>query len=198
MPKIDCDIDIDFKDRNEILPFIKHCPASIIKDKKIQKHNVGIYLQKVPIDPITGWCSLDYKKAEERGYFKFDFLNNRVYSKVRDEEHLNSLLRTEPLWEMLLDPEISSQLFQLGSSYSTNILQIMKPTSVEELAMVLALIRPGKKHLVGKPWDEIREEIWKPGSDGYMFKKSHGFAFSLAIVVQMNLLVEEVINHDKH
>ena len=37
------DIDIDLLDRDKALNLIKHVPASIWKDKKITKHNTGVY-----------------------------------------------------------------------------------------------------------------------------------------------------------
>ena len=73
----------------------------------------------------------------------------------------------------------------------------MKPTSVEQLAMVLALIRPGKRHLVGKSWTLIKRSIWDETDDGYSFKKAHSVSYALAIVVQMNLMVEETLNNDQ-
>jgi DNA polymerase III alpha subunit len=73
-----------------------------------------------------------------------------------------------------------------------NVVKQMKPTSIEELAMTLAIIRPGKRHLIGRTWDQLRKEIWEKSNEGYQFKKSHAFAYALAIVVQLNLLVEEL------
>ena len=74
------------------------------------------------------------------------------------------------------------------------LLQILlhyKPTSVEQLAMILAIIRPGKKYLVGKSWDEIAKEVWEKPTEGYYFKHSHAVAYAVAIVVQMNLICEK-------
>jgi DNA polymerase III alpha subunit len=69
----------------------------------------------------------------------------------------------------------------------------MKPCSIEELAMCLALIRPAKRHLVGKTWTEIAGEIWeKPVNGDYYFKKAHAVAYAHVIVVQMNLICENI------
>ena len=86
------DVDIDFKNRNEILALIDHTPA-ILVDRT--KHATGIYATAIPQNPITGYASLDYKKAEELGYFKFDFLNQSVYKQVKSPEHLEKLLTKE-------------------------------------------------------------------------------------------------------
>lgn len=61
--------------------------------------------------------------------------------------------------------------------------------SIPRLAMFLALIRPAKKHLIGKSWKEVAETIWDKGSDGYSFKKSHAIAYAHLVVVHMNLLM---------
>ena len=48
--------------------------------------------------------------------------------------------------------------------------------TIPRLAMFLAIIRPGKKHLIGLPWAEVAKTVWDKGTDGYTFKKSHFFA----------------------
>jgi hypothetical protein len=69
----------------------------------------------------------------------------------------------------------------------------MKPTSIEELAMVLAVIRPAKRHLIGLDWVEVKKEVWqRPAGNEYYFKKSHAHAYAAAIVVQMNLICEQI------
>jgi DNA polymerase III alpha subunit len=69
----------------------------------------------------------------------------------------------------------------------------MKPTSVEQLAAILAMIRPAKRYLIGKDWTTVMTEVWtKPANDEYYFKKSHATAYAMAIVVQMNLICEQI------
>jgi hypothetical protein len=65
--------------------------------------------------------------------------------------------------------------------------------SIPRLAMFLAVIRPAKKHLIGKTWKEVSETIWDKGSDGYSFKKSHAIAYAQLVVVHMNLLTTSVL-----
>jgi DNA polymerase III alpha subunit len=73
------------------------------------------------------------------------------------------------------------------------ILREMKPTSIEELAAVLAVIRPAKRYLIGKDWNIVKAEVWqKPDNDEYYFKKAHAVAYAAAIVVQMNLICESI------
>jgi hypothetical protein len=87
------DIDLDFADRLRALDVIKHIDASL--DGTFKKHNTGVYCTSIPYNPITGMSTLDYKTAEDRGYFKIDFLNVSVYDGVKDKAHLTQLLETD-------------------------------------------------------------------------------------------------------
>ena len=79
------DIDIDFADRNVVLNKLKHRVAKLDTGKK---HNTGVYFTEVPHNPLDNVSTLDYKQAEDRGYFKVDFLNVSIYEKVKNEKHL--------------------------------------------------------------------------------------------------------------
>ncbi len=185
------DIDIDFANRSQALEHFKHIAASIEENGTFKKHNTGIYCTSVPYNPLTGLSTIDYKQAEDRGYFKIDFLNVSVYEKVRDRQHLKQLMETEPLWDLLEQDDFTDLLFHVNGHGS--LLRQMKPSSIEELAMCLALIRPAKRHLIGKTWTEIGETIWtKPENGEYYFKKAHAIAYAHVIVVQMNLICESI------
>lgn len=185
------DIDIDFANRTTALEHFKHVTAAIGENSTFKKHNTGVYCTSIPYNPLTGLSTIDYKQAEERGYFKIDFLNVSVYEGVRDRQHLKQLMETEPLWDLLLQDDFTDLLFHVNGHGS--LLKQMKPSSIEELAMCLALIRPAKKHLIGKTWKEIGMEIWeKPTNGEYYFKKAHAIAYAHVIVVQMNLICEGV------
>jgi len=185
------DIDIDFADRDLALSRIKHIRASRLDRNDTVPHNTGIYLQSIPVNPITNLSTIDYKTAEDRGYFKLDFLNVSIYKDVRDEEHLKTLMETEPLWDLLEQDDFSSLLFHVNGHGS--ILRQMKPTSILQLAAVLAMIRPAKRHLIGKDWTTVMTTIWTKPEDGeYYFKKAHAVAYAMAVVVQMNLICEKI------
>lgn len=185
------DIDIDFVDRDEALKLFKHIKASRIDEGKLVKHNTGVYLHEVPVDAVSGLCSIDYTHAEEQNYFKIDFLNVGIYKGVRDEDHLNKLMETEPLWDLLEDDSFTDLLFHVNGHGS--ILREMKPKNIEQLGAVLAMIRPAKRYLIGKEWTTVMTEVWtKPENDDYFFKKSHATAYAVAIVVQMNLICEQI------
>jgi DNA polymerase III alpha subunit len=185
------DIDIDFADRTRVLDVIKHVPAAIDSSKK---HNTGVYCHTIPQDPLTGLSSIEYKEAEDRGYFKIDFLNASVYNGIQNEEHIIQLLSVEPLWDLLEQQEFCDLIFHVNGYH--NLIAQLKPRTIEELAMFLALLRPGKKHLVPivgeKGFQSIKDEIWVKTEDAYYFKKSHAVAYAHAIVIQMNLICEQI------
>ena len=178
------DVDIDFADREQILKVVKHTAAMQRDGNKERKHNTGVYFHHVPTNPFTGLCTLDYKQAEDAAWFKIDLLNVGIYSNFTSNEQIDELLDKEPMWELLEHRDVIQQLFHIHNHSDTVIR--MKPRSIEQLAMVLAVIRPGKKHLIGRSWDEIEREVWTKTEDVYSFKKSHAIGYAAAIVLQLN------------
>lgn len=187
--KFRSDIDIDFADRDQILRLIDVTAASMINDGKLSKHKTGVFPTQIPVDPFTGYASLDYEAAEERGYVKLDFLNVNLYKQVRDELHLVELMR-EPDWTKLYDQSICTQLIHVNNHYDT-LLKMPEPVdTIPRLAMFLAVIRPAKRHLIGKTWKEVSATIWDKVDGEYSFKKSHAIAYANLVVVNLNLLCE--------
>jgi DNA polymerase III alpha subunit len=185
------DIDIDFLNRDQALSFFRYIPASRVDNGKIVKHNTGVYFHTVPVDAESGLCQMPYDLAEQENYFKIDFLNVSLYKGVRNEEHLEELMNKEPLWDLLEQDDFCNLLFHVNGH--GNILRKMKPQTIPQLAAVLAMIRPAKRHLVGKSWSEVGTEVWtKPTNGDYYFKKSHATAYAVAVVVQMNLICEQL------
>lgn len=187
--KFNSDIDIDFGDREKILSLIEHIPASMRKVSPIRKHATGIHVTEIPYDPVNDMASIDYADAEKRGYLKLDFLNVHVYNQVRDEVHLIELMR-EPNWDNLRNSGFVEKLIHLGNHYSTLRSMPEPVNTIPRLAMFLALIRPGKKHLIGKTWAEVAKTVWDKDNTGYSFKKSHAVAYAHLVVVHMNILEE--------
>lgn len=184
------DIDIDFADRSQVLKHIEHIPSAMRNVKPIRKHATGVHVTKIPFDPINKMSSIDYSEAEKRGYIKLDFLNVHVYSSVRSEQHLINLMR-DPNWEKLKKRDFVEKLIHLNNQFD-NIQKMPEPIdSIPKLAMFLAVIRPGKKHLLGKTWNEVSKTIWEKEENGYSFKKSHSYSYAHLVVVNMNLLEEE-------
>ena len=184
------DIDIDFKNREDAIKALEHgIPAAIIDPSKALKHNTGMYYHDIPVDPLTGHASMDHNVAEERGYFKLDFLNLGIYDKIEDEAHLDRLIDIHPNWERLQDdPEFVSKIIHINNYF--DLLKTMKVRDINEMAMFLAIIRPGKKHLQNKGWFDVSQDVWTKTDEGYTFKKSHATSYAMAVVVHMNLIEE--------
>ena len=187
--KFQSDIDIDFADRTKILNILPHTSASIIRDDTLSKHNTGVYFTEIPQDPFTGYASIDYEQAEDLGYFKLDFLNVNLYSQVESEQHLIALMQQEPDWAKLYEREFCEQLIHVGNHYDTLIKMPEAVNTIPRMAMFISLIRPAKRHLIGKTWREVAETVWqRPEDDSYYFKKSHAVAYATLVAVNMNLL----------
>ena len=186
---VNTDIDIDTANRDKLLKIINGTPAMIARDKKQVKHNTGVYFHEMPSHPFTGVSTIDHKEAESMGYFKIDILNVGLYKDIKSKKQLVELLNNEPMWELLEHQEVVEKCFHIHKHF--NIIKQMKPQSVEQLAAVLAVIRPAKRHLIGKDWDTINKDVWvKPTTDEYFFKKAHAHAYAMAIVLQLNMLAK--------
>ena len=190
--KFGSDVDIDFGDRTQALGLLKHTPASILRDGQLVPHNTGIYVTEIPQDPFTGRASIDYESAETRGYTKLDFLNVSLYTQIKSEQHLQDLLAQEPAWDLLYEPEFCAQLIHIGNHYRTLTQMPEAVNSTARMAMFLSVIRPAKRHLIGRPWADVARTVWEREADGYQFKKSHAVAYAHLVVVNMNLLSEKL------
>lgn len=189
--KFNSDIDIDVANRDQALTLLKHTAASMIKDGKNTRHNTGVYFTQVPVDPFTGRASLDYGAAEDLGYIKLDVLNVGLYTKITSEAHLQLLMQQEPAWDRLYDPEFCARLIHIGAHYDTLIRMPEAVNSIPRLAMFLAVIRPAKRHLIGRTWAEVAESVWEKPADGsYAFKRSHSISYAHLVAVHMNLLTQ--------
>lgn len=183
------DIDLDFKDRTDACRVVPHIAASMHQKGELIRHPSGIYLQDIPAHPFCDFSALDYDRAEKYGYFKIDFLTNTVYEGVRDKQHLLDLMNREVPWDFFLDRGVVSRLSHIHNHYG--IVMAIRPQSILDLSIVLALIRPSKKHLAFRPRAEIDAEIWVRDAGNYAFKKAHAVAYAVSIVVQLQLLIEQ-------
>ena len=189
--KFQSDIDIDVADRVQALAMLEHTAASIICDDKNTKHNTGVYFTKIPVDPFAGRASLDYEAAEDLGYVKLDVLNVGLYQQITSEQHLQQLMQQEPAWDRLYDPEFCARLIHIGAHYDTLVRMPEAVNSIARLAMFLAVIRPAKRHLIGKTWQEVADSVWeRPADDGYYFKKAHAISYAHLVAVNINLISE--------
>ncbi len=179
------DIDIDFADREHALKLISHIAA---RQSNGRRHNSGVYVTDIPWDPVNRCAAIDYEQAAARGYFKLDFLNMSVYQLIRDPAHYQAMLDQEPDWARLCtDSNWAAQLVHVGNY--TDLLQRMRPDSIPRMAAFISVIRPGKAHLQGLPWNQVFESVWDgDDSRGYTFKKSHALSYSKLVALHMNLL----------
>jgi hypothetical protein len=182
------DIDLDFGDREAVLKLIQHTPARQEVQGQVRRHNSGVYVTDIPYDPVNQCASIDYESAEQRGYFKLDFLNMSVYQLVKSPDQYEELLSKEPMWARLwTDKEWAKQLVHIGNY--TDLLATMKPDSIPRMAAFISIIRPGKAHLQNRPWAEVFNSVWDgDDSRGFVFKKAHALGYSKLVALHMNLL----------
>lgn len=193
MKIVTTDVDIDCFGRDKILDGLECVFGRIDRaDDKFEKHPTGVYFQNIPRDPTTNTSTIDHRIANDYGYFKIDFLNVNMYQGIKNEQHLLDLMDKEPPWDFFQYEEITDKLFHL-KGYS-HLLQKFPPKSVEDVAMILAMIRPAKAYLQSASWDKVCAEIWDKKLDrtDYHFKRSHSISYALAVIVNLNLLVEQL------
>jgi hypothetical protein len=189
---INADIDIDFADRAVALELIKHIPARQIVDGQVRRHNSGVYVTDIPYDAVAQCAAIDYETAEQRGYFKIDFLNMSVYQLVQSPEHYQQLLAQDPPWQRLWeDTAWAQQLVHVGNY--TELLTVMRPDSIPRMAAFISIIRPGKAHLQRRSWAEVFASVWDgDDSKGFVFKHAHAIGYAALVALHMNLLNQPV------
>lgn len=184
------DIDIDVSpdtDINKLFPTT--VPASMVNEKdELVKHPVGIHFQTIPVDLVTGLAAIPYKSTEDFGYIKIDFLHLNILKSFKSKEEMRRLQKIEPNWQLLHLEEIVKGLFHLGNHFK--LVNTIKPTSIQQLADVFALIRPNKRPLLYKYLEnpeKIRTELFTKRHPEDM-RKSHAFAYAITIVLQLHLI----------
>lgn len=183
------DVDIDVPPSFQPNDFFNWARASLVRDGELSQHPCGVYPQEIPIDPLTGLAAIPYDAAEELGYFKIDFLHLNVYRYFSSRSEITDLLKKEPDWLLLLVPSNHQKLFQLANH--GDLLLKLQPENTEDLADVLALIRPGKRQLLAlyqKDKKLARTLLWAKDNDAYSFKKSHALSYALVIQLQLHLI----------
>lgn len=188
------DIDIDVQSTFSPEDYFSIIPASMEKDGVLKRHPVGVYFQNMPTDPITKLAAIPYKHALDLGYFKIDMLHLSVLDNFTNKQQIRELLNKEPNWDLLQNEDIVLKLFQISKHY--DLLTILKPKSVLELADCIALIRPGKRYLVN---DYLRDKYTIRKTKLYKkeqnsdYKKSHAVAYATVIVLQLHLIEQTTI-----
>lgn len=182
------DIDIDLADRDQLLDLIHGIPARQTHQGQVRRHNSGVYVTDIPYDPVNACAAIDYEQAEQLGYFKIDLLNMTVYKLIQDQAHYDQMLALEPPWSRLwTDSDWAGQLVHVGNY--TELLKTMRPDSIPRMAAFISIIRPGKAHLQGRPWDQVFGSVWDgDASQGFVFKQSHAVSYAALVALHMNLV----------
>lgn len=191
---MDIDLDLPTKfDPKKV--FHTAVPASMVKNDELVKHPCGNYFQNIPVDHETGLAAIPYEEAEALGYFKIDFLHLSVLDYFESKAEIRTLLKLEPNWDLLLNEDHVSKLFQIHRHY--NLLSRIRPRSIQDLADCIALIRPGKRHLIDEYLKDRRlvrgTFLYSDDDGGYTFKRSHAIAYAMTIVLQLHLIQLEVL-----
>lgn len=188
---MDVDIDIAPSFKPEAV-FPKWVRASVIRGDELSPHPCGMYPQRIAKDPITELAAIPYDAAEEFGYLKVDFLHLNFYSNFKSRNEIDALLKIEPDWTLLQLPSAQLKLFQLAKH--GELLSELKPKSLEDVADVMALIRPGKKALLPlykKDKIACRKGLFAKDETGYSFKLSHALAYAMVVWLQLHLIAQE-------
>lgn len=195
------DVDLDVSDRDRALTVLRNfVRASQETQGKMVPHNTGVYFQRIPVDPVTDCAAFPYKIAEHLSYFKVDIIPNHVYDLVESNDELDELLSAEVDWSWFTDKrffEADDPKYQLThlAKYH-HLCEMYPPQSVEDIACLIAVIRPRKRYLIGQPWEDIVEVVWQKldteDDKHYFFKKSHAVAFALLVVVHAQLIARHL------
>lgn len=187
------DIDLDLADREQLLKLIRATPARQHHQGQVRRHNSGVYVTDIPVDPVNSCAAIDYETAEQLGYFKIDLLNMSVYQLIKTPEHYEQLLSQTPPWDKLwTDSTWASQLVHVGNY--TELLSNMRPNSIPRMAAFISIIRPGKAHLQNLTWDQVFESVWDgDDSQGFVFKHAHAIGYAALVALHMNLLSQPVV-----
>ncbi len=184
---MDIDIDISSKTKVNII-FPDVILASMVINGELKKHPAGVFFQNIPIDSITGLAAIPYDKASDEGYFKIDFLNLHILDMFDSKEEMRKMLKIDPDWKILEKEKNIKKLFHIANH--SNVVMLVKPTSIDALSDILALIRPNKKKLLDKYLmnkESVIDELFKRESPRDM-RRSHTIAYALLIVLQMHLI----------
>lgn len=183
------DIDIDTPssfDPKEVFTDVVY--ASVINNGRFRKHPAGVYFQQVPTEPTQDVCCLPYDLAPHFDLFKVDFLHLSLLDVFDSKDQIRELMKKPPKWEMLEDEDVVAELFQLKNHF--DVLQLIQPRSIQELADCVALIRPGRRYLLDQYKSDpvqSRAELYKLPLPKGCFKKAHAIAYAFNISLQLHM-----------
>lgn len=182
------DVDIDCSSKTERGSYGPRSMVYNADSCKILPHPSGVYLDKIPLDPETGLAAIEHKEAAALGFIAVDILTNTSYDRFTSKDEVVRLSRTEPNWAMLRKESFVEKLPHIGNHF--DVVSQVEPKSIDDLADILALIRPGKRPLLDrylKNKKATRRELYKRSANGQAyFKKAHSYSYALMIITIMN------------
>lgn len=181
------DIDIDVSDRAALLARLPHVRASRLAGRVLRPHPSGIHPVDVPVDPVSGLCSLPREHPYAGRYPRVDVFGSSVLAGLRSRREVADLLERPVDWEAFRDPRTVSRLPQIGNRAER--VARLGPRSVAELAAVLALLRPAAAPLRDLPRREALARAFDAPGGGYAFKRSHAFGYALLVLVALARLM---------
>ena len=203
----DLDLDIPSNQSDNIRSgLIRGC---VVNNRgELQPHPAGVYFYK-SIPSYDKLSILDYKEMEEKTYQKIDILNNTHLDDITADElseYITIIDNNEIDWESLWEFEEPYQLAKYPG-----ILREFAVISVMDVAIVMALIRPGALQnydkmkafmhtdkILNKKSDELREilketygipvfseQFKKMGkNDGkFRYKKPHSIGYTYVLLI---------------
>jgi hypothetical protein len=182
------DIDIDVKSGLDRSVYGTRAMVYNEEHESLSIHPSGVYLDIVPIDKVMGICSFDHHYGDEYGFIKIDLLTNTSYDRFMSKEEVREMSEKEPNWRLLKDKKIVSRLPHISNHF--DFIQSLDITSVDDLADALALIRPGKTHLIDGYLDNkksVRRQLYlRPTNNQAFFKKAHAYSYAVMIATILN------------
>lgn len=193
------DVDLDVSKQDVALSLLE-LPRARLDQEGMVPHPSGVHVQTVPIDPITGISTIDHKTANKIGLNKVDVLQSRVLAQATIDQRnrfMDMIHDPDTDFSYISDPRLYHKDHGIiHLSKHKDVVDQYPPSTIEDIAIVLALIRPAKKHLVGKPYEDIKKEIWlrnEPLSvKQYSFKKSHAFGYALLVAFHGMIILESL------
>ncbi len=203
----DLDLDIPSMESDNIKKTLIR--GSVLTDRgDYQPHPAGIYFYK-SIPAFSGIALYDYKIMEQYNFQKIDILNNTFLDDINSiefEDYLQKIDSEDIDWELLWEYKDPYQL----SKYP-GILKEFQVSSIMDLAIVLAIIRPGSlvnydkmktyihtstllnkkskkdyeilKETYGIPiFDEQFKELGKDNSS-FRYKKPHSIGYAYVLLI---------------
>ena len=190
----DIDIDVSKLQRSKVIELFGNtivCASNVVEGELLP-HQVGTYFQNIPRDKMTGLAAIPYKKTNEYGYFKIDILPLELLDVFNNKSEITRILKIPPNWKLLEDEIFVQKLFHIYKHF--DLVSKVKPTSILEMADILALIRPEKIKLIDKYLNDktnTRHKLYE--KEGNSMRKSHAIPYAMLVIVNMYLLEHGIL-----